>query len=43
MCVDPIQVSTDLSLIERYERVSHSGFVGGSGAQIAWSAIPFEE
>lgn len=43
MCVDPTQVSTDLSLIEPYERVSRSGFVRRSGAEIPWSAIPFEE
>ncbi|OBI29060.1 hypothetical protein A5710_22690 [Mycolicibacter sinensis] len=43
MCVDPTQVSPDLSLIEPYERVSRRGFVGGSGAEIPWSAIPCEE
>lgn len=43
MCVDPIQVSTDLSLIEPYERVSRRRLVDGSGTEIPWSAIPFEE
>jgi hypothetical protein len=46
MCVDPTQVSPDLSLIEPYERVSRrsrSRFVGGSGAEIAWSAIAFQD